>query len=397
LYQTARYVEAYNRVSTAIAAFDMAEANPNRIKSLKKQTPIEYAVSAVQRTQGAFNGLDAPLLFKKAPKLTTQFRKYQVMMAWNYGRALEQAFAGETTEMKVIGARTLAVTLAHAAITSGVRGMPWVAPVVAMVMMWGADDEEKLRLEAMSKGSYEDMLEQLIREKIDDKEWADLITRGVPAHFGWDVSGKIGHQNFFKLQPYSDLEVTRDGIPSYLFDLFAGPTAAQVRGLGAAAEDFQRGDYDKAIEKLSPRGLRQYLESYRLSNEGMTFTNGEVMLSDDKIELGQILRNTFGVPDAEISKLKWTRSQQYEIEKFYTDRQTELRSEYANAQRDKDRAAKKKLRQEWINLQRSKKKLRSFFNYASTTMDPKPVTDLAKTVVDRKKKARKDRRKLGTN
>ena len=397
LYQTARYVEAYNRVSTAIAAFDMAEANPKRIKSLKKQTPIEYAVSAVQRTQGAFNGLDAPLLFKKAPKLTTQFRKYQVMMAWNYGRALQQAFAGETTEMKVIGARTLAVTLAHAAITSGVRGMPWIAPVVAMVMMLGADDEEKLRLEAMSQGSYENMLEQLIRENIDDEEWADLITRGVPAYFGWDVSGKIGHQNFFKLQPYSDLEVTRDGIPSYLFDVFAGPTAAQIRGFGAAAEDVKRGDYDKAIEKLSPRGLRQYLESYRISNEGMTFTNGEVMLSNDKIELGQILRNTFGVPDTEINKLKWTRSQQFEIEKFYNDRQSELRSEFGNAQRDGDSEAMSEVKKEWVNLQRSKVKLNSFFNYSSTAMRPKPVTDLIRTIIDRKKKASKDRAKLGTN
>ena len=143
LYQVARYVEAHNRLSTAIAAFEMAKKNKSRLKALRIDNPLDYAITAVQHTQGAFNGLDAPLAIKKLPKLTTQYRKYQIMMAWNYGRAMKQAFAGETPEIKMIGWRTLGTTLSHAAITTGIKGLPLLTPFAGLVMLWGADDDEE--------------------------------------------------------------------------------------------------------------------------------------------------------------------------------------------------------------------------------------------------------------
>jgi len=89
LYQVARYVEAHNRVSSAIAAYDMAKKNPNAMRQMK-MTPMEYATSVVQDTQGNFSRLDAPLLLKALPKVTVQYRKYQFLMAWHYTDAFNQ-------------------------------------------------------------------------------------------------------------------------------------------------------------------------------------------------------------------------------------------------------------------------------------------------------------------
>lgn len=397
LYQVARYVEAHNRLATAIAAYDLAKKNPQRLKILKKDSPIEYAVSAVQRTQGAFNGLDAPLAFKKTGKLPLQYRKYQIMMAFNYGRAAKQAFAGESPEVKMIGWRTLGVTLGHAAITSGIRGMPWVSPIVGLALMFGADDEDEIAEKAKAAGGWDNYVEQTIRENVQDKDLANLLTRGVPAWLGVDFSGKLGHQNFFSIAPYSDLEFTRDGLTSYAFDLIAGPTASTLRNWGAANEARKRGDFWKATEYVMPRGLRQYMESYRYSTEGMTFTNGETMLDPRNIDIYNLMRNAIGLPDNEIQQIKWTRGQQIEIEKYFSERSSELTNDFNQAFRERDTDRMAEIRFEWRDLQRAKNRVRPFFNNAPNVLQPQPLDTLIKSVQSRRREAMKDRRMLGTN
>ena len=135
-------------------------------------------------------------------------------MAWNYGRAMRQAFAGESPEVKMIGKRTLGVTLAHAGLVAGLKGLPIIAPIGYLAMMFAnfkGDDDEDFANKARANNGYDNYVEQIIRENVEDKDVANLLTRGVPAYFGLDFSGKIGHQNIFAFQPYSDLEFTRDG------------------------------------------------------------------------------------------------------------------------------------------------------------------------------------------
>ena len=78
LYQIARMVEAYNRVSTATAAFELAQSQPAVTKRLGLSA-TEYAIGVVEDTQGNFSSIDAPLLLKKLPKVTGQYHKYQFM------------------------------------------------------------------------------------------------------------------------------------------------------------------------------------------------------------------------------------------------------------------------------------------------------------------------------
>ena len=175
------------------------------------------------------------------------------MMAWNYGRAMKQAMAGETPEVKRIGWRTLGVTLSHAAIVSGLKGLPIITPVAGLLMLWGADDETEFAEKAKANNGYTEYVEQVIREKVENKDIANLLTRGLPAYLGLDFSGKIGHQNIFAFQPYSDLEWTRDGVASYVFDVFAGPTASILRNFGGAGEELSKGDLSKAASLVLPK------------------------------------------------------------------------------------------------------------------------------------------------
>jgi hypothetical protein len=396
-FQVARYVESHLRLGTAIAAFEMAKRNPSVLKNYNMTSPIEYAVSAVQRTQGAFNGLDAPLAFKKMPKLTLQYRKYQVMMVWNYVRAAQQAYENETPGDRAMGLRTLGVTLAHAAITSGIRGLPWAGPIVALSMMRFGDEEDDIPDEAKAAGGYDEWLEQYIRDNVEDEKVADLLTRGVPAFFGIDMSSKIGHQNLFAFQPYSDLEITREGVPSYLFDIIAGPTASTIRQGIKGYEKVKSGDYMQAIEAALPKGQRQMLESYRLSTEGMTFKNGEEMLDPRSIDMKSLLVNALGIPSNEISKLRWTRGQQFELKKYFTERTGELNDAYHRAYRKKDREKMNSLKDEWRELQKAKRRVRPFFNGEPSALKPAPLSNLMRIPMQRRRQAGRNRRQLGTD
>ena len=401
LYQVARYVEAHNRLSTAIAAFEMAEKNPAVLRKLKVDTPLQYAVTAVQRTQGAFNGLDAPLAIKKLPKVMTQFRKYQIMMGFNYGRAAQQILQKESPEIRAIGMRTLGVTLTHAAITAGTVGLPWLAPIAYVASMalnaLEGDDEEIEANKAKAAGGYDRWLEQSIQESVEDKDLAILLTRGVPAFLGLDMSGKIGHQNIFAFQPYSDLNFTRDGITLYAADIVFGPSSSQLRNFGGSMEAFGRGDEMKGFELLMPKGARQYLESYRYATDGMTVTNGDVMLDPRNIDLTSLMLNAMGLPSTEINKIKWTRGQQYELTEYFSSESSRLRNEYIDAKADRDRAKQKELRQEWRDLQASKDRIRPFFNNERGTLQRQPVSDLLKAPRRQSKREDKYRKQLTGN
>ena len=54
LYNVAKFVEAQNRISTAVAAYDAARANPTKLAAMK-MTPEQYATAVVEDTQGNFS------------------------------------------------------------------------------------------------------------------------------------------------------------------------------------------------------------------------------------------------------------------------------------------------------------------------------------------------------
>ena len=401
LYQVARYVEAHNRLSTAIAAYEMAKKNKSTLRKLKIDNPIDYAVTAVQHTQGAFNALDAPLAIKKLPKLTTQYRKYQIMMAWNYGRAMRQAFAGESPEVKMIGKRTLGVTLAHAGLVAGLKGLPIITPIGYLAMMFAnfkGDDDEDFANKARANNGYDNYVEQIIRENVEDKDVANLLTRGVPAFFGLDFSGKIGHQNIFAFQPYSDLEFTRDGLASYLFDVFAGPTASIARNFGAGLEQiFAKDNLLKGASLFLPKGARHYIDSFVYATDGYKANNDDVILDPRKFSLTELIMTATGMPSSEMQTLKFTRGQQFKMVEYFTKSTSRITNEYLKAYKERDRKTMSKLRKEWRELQRAKDRVRPFFNDSRNVLTKSPISDLIKKPLYQRRREKKLQRRLGTN
>lgn len=364
LYQAARLVEAHNRISSAVAAFDMASDNP-QVAKRQGMTPTEYAISVVEDTQGNFSRMDAPLLIKALPKLTTQYRKYQLMMAWAYSNAIKQTFKGESPEIKAMGRRTLGYMTAHAAVFAGATGVPLVSTIAPYIIAGISGEDEPQDLD------------RWIMTNVPGKA-GEVLAKGAFNFIGLDMSTKLSQGKIFHPFPYLDYDVSEDGVKDLVFNLAAGPSGTTMINFTRSAEYFGQGDTLKGIEYMVPKGIRSAVESYRIATEGFSFKNGDVVVDPRDVDVPSLMLNALGLPSSAINKIKWTRSQQYELEQYFSEETSRIRREYIDAKNARDRDLTRELREEFKDLQKQKKRVRPFFGSDRKTLRRQPVSSLMK-------------------
>ena len=380
LYQSARYVEANNRIASAVAAFKMAQQNPQKMKRLK-MTPSEFAIRIVQDTQGNFSQLDAPAAFDVLPKTPLQFRKYQFQMLWLHVDAAKQAYKGADAGMKMAGFRKLSLMLGYTGVFGGLASIPGAnvgsALIQAVIAGISGDDEE----------NPPRSLERWIREKVEDERTATLLTRGVPAALGWDFSQKLDQSDLF--MPYNSkyvqLDPSRDGSLVFFAQLALGPSGTMVGNMGNVADFINRGNYYRAAEYMLPKGARSYLETMRFAQDGYE-TRGELEITNPtQFDAVDLLTNAIGLPSTDINQIKWKRGQQIEIKQWFEKQTTRIKRQYLDAHEDRDRDTKRELRNEWKELQKSKDRVRPFFNNSRYALQRSPVSDLTRAPRNRKR------------
>jgi len=385
LYQIARLVEAYNRISTATAAFEMAKANP-QVTNRLNISATEYAITIVQDTQGNFSAMDAPLILKKLPKITGQYRKYQIMMAWVYADATKKAFRGTSPEEKAAGKRTVGFALGHAAMFSGMTGVPvigMVAPLFMGIGNEGADEPEDL--------------ERWLQRNVGDETLGTILSRGLPAVFGIDMSTKLSQQKIFNPLPYSEFSADQESMRNIFFEAVSGPFGATASNAMRSIEYAKEGNVWRATEYALPKGVRTAMESFRLGTEGYSLRNGDVVATPDDFNGWSLALNALGIPATDINKIKWTRGQQYELNDWFEKEQSKIRKRYVEAKQNRNNKEAKKQMLAWKDLQKSKDRVRPFFNNERGSLRKTPLSSLLKAVKQQQKRQDKYRKQLGTN
>lgn len=385
LYQVARYVEASNRVASAIAAFDTARSHPQALRRMK-MTPEEYAIGVIQDTQGDFSAEETPLLLSKLPRTTTQFRKFQVMMAWLHADALKRTFSPNTpAHERAAAIRTTAYLFATTGFMAGTIGLP-AANLAAMAfqMAFGDDDEPK-------------DLEFYIRDKIGDPQLATLVARGVPAFLGVDMSTRMSLNDIFQPwnERYASPSTEREGALAFTSQIILGPTSGQVANIAQAVGRLQEGDIARGVEYLAPKGIRSMMSSLRLASEGMETRSGVVAADPREFDLFDLITNATGLPSSFVTNLYWTRGQQYELKEHFSNETSRLKAAYWDAYRDRDRARVKELREEFRELQKAKRRVAPFFHGAKDAPKPQPISSLTNTPRERRRQSREAQRAVG--
>lgn len=378
LYNVAKFVEAQNRISTAVAAYDAARANPTKLAAMK-MTPEQYATAVVEDTQGNFSQLDAPLLIKSLPKVVTQYRKYQLLMAWHYASAYKQVRWGSPQE-RAAGARILAYSIGHAAMGAGATGVPLLTTAFWLATFLGDEDEPQ-------------DLERFIKEKIDDGPLGQALSRGVFSTFGLDLSTKLNQAKIFHPLPYVDFEAGEEGARNIIMGA-VGPAGTTGVNFFRAAEYYGQGDLLKGIEYSMPKGIRSVAESYRLATDGMTTKSGTIVVDPRELDVASLLINAMGLPASEINRLKWTKGQQYELEQYFNKESGKIRRKYIEATRNRDREGQAEMRKEFRELQKAKDRVRPFFNDTPGVLKRQSISTLLRAPRAKDKLEKREQEKL---
>lgn len=328
----AQKMEAVNRLATAIAAYRMELAKTGNAKGA-----LEYADSIISQTHGDYTTTNAPRVFNTATgKVALQFRKFQLIQLTLLAKLVKNSFTGDD---RMAAFTALSFLLGHTAVMAGAIGLPGFAAISWLLgaVMGGGDDEPF-------------NLEEELRKSIGNEQLATLITRGVPAALGVDLSQKLGSGNVLSLLPFNDLDLSsRSGVESAAFAAFGGPagglTLRAVDGLSLMRD----GQYYRGLEQLVPTGVTNAMRAYRTAEEGVTRRNGDVLISPEEISGMESFWQAIGFQPTELALRQFRDTVKRDADQKFQSRAEKIRNAYLRAKDDPE--ARAEARERWAALQ----------------------------------------------
>ena len=251
-------------------------------------------------------------------------------------------------------------------------------------MALAGDDEDEPETEDLDRWIYENF----------DESWADAITRGLPAMMGVDMSTKLSQSKVFNPAPYTEFSTDPNDMMAAAAEIILGPSGTTGSNFVRAAAYFEEGNTARAVEYTLPKGIRTAMESWRINDEGYSLRNGAVVRDPGSFKGLSLVANALGIPVTELTKLKWKRGEQLELERYFSEEQSKIRKLYIRADKKKDKGAQKELMARWAALQKAKGKIRPFFNNEFSTLQYTNPINLVMSPVRAGKKERKLRRQL---
>ena len=178
-----------------------------------------------------------------------------------------------------------------------------------------------------------------------------LLTRGVPAALGVDVSGKFGFGNAFSILPYTDIDFSKGGYEKIITAL-SGPAigglgARYWQGIGQLADGKP---LDAAIS-IAPNGVRDALKAVKTGTQGVTRANGDVVIGADELDAFDSALIALGFPPTKLTERQYKQAVIDRTTKFLEERHAEIKKDYAQAYRDGDSDAIEAARLDWSELQ----------------------------------------------
>lgn len=333
-------LEMLNRLATGIAA-----ARLEGVGNAKNAT--DYADRVIIGTHGDYNAFNAPRLMRTPlGRMATQFRKFQLIQITMYTKLVSDALKGASPTERAVARRVLAYNLGHMAALGGAMGLPGFQ-LFSMVLgsIFGDDDEP-------------DDAEATLRRTLGNGPLTDALTRGVPNMLGVDLSGKVGSGTMLSLFPYADWNIeSRSGYQN-LLAAAAGPFVGGLMPKWAdAVGTAKQGDYYKALEKVLPGAIGNAIKGTRFAVDGVTTTRGVQAMSADEITWVDGLFQAVGLPTSTITDRNFRSGAEYKASKFFDEKVSQVKKDYVEAFQDNDTDAMAEARQEWLDMQATRKRL----------------------------------------
>jgi hypothetical protein len=274
-----RAIELVNRSTTALAAYRLG------LKKFQgdQQKAINHAIRAVNDTQFNYSTLNASrhmqsvLGSKSLARIVMQFRKFQQGVAYLLISNAYDALKAEDIETKREARKTLLGLFVTTGLLAGSLGFPGAGTAMFIANMIGQrfdDDDDPFDAETAWKNFLADQA---------GPEVGAILAKGLPVAFGVDLSKNLGLGDVLSPTPfYRSGSTGKESAGNMLLSL-AGAPAGTVADIWDGIYKLGEGDIDKAVEQMIPLKLaKNVLRSIRYSDEGMTDSRGNTVLTADE-------------------------------------------------------------------------------------------------------------------
>jgi hypothetical protein len=306
--------ERFNREVTALAAFRLEY---NRSKNYDKA--VQAANDAVVETQGDYSDMNAPRVFKHpAAKVLLMFKKFLQMMLYLYGRNLQIVMNRNkfTPEERSLAQNRLAGLLGTSAAMSGVIGMPFYWMVESIMNAIG-DDEDP----------YYDFTTK-VRETLPD-----FLVSGIPGSLtGANIASRTGFRDMPLLGFFPGIGAgaskseDSEGAIMDALKVATGPVGGMFLNVGRGVDQINDGKLYRGVETMLPSVLKNFMKSYRFTEEGARTLRGDPIVED--VSGYDAALQAFGFAPLEVA----TKQEKANVAmKFQTDAQRSKQKVYALA------------------------------------------------------------------
>jgi len=324
------YAEVVNRQTTALAAYRLArQGDKNHAEATELAANItwdsHFDYSNANRAR-VMQGGTAKVMF--------QFRQYSQQITFhmmhNLIRMYKKKFKGDQSisaeeyrESKV----QLLGTLGATGLMGGANAMPavWLAYMAAEIFNGDDLDEGEEPLDA--KAATYDYL-----AKVMGKDAADKAIYGL---FGAGVSSRISLGNLwfsFREHQLKQEKLWETTALTLAGPVMGGLASTSIRG----ASDIMDGDYQKGMERLVPKAVRDVSKGLRYATEGETNYKGDVIKSSEDFQWWQPALTALGISDADVMKRYEENASIKNLEMNIKRQRSALMTEYYRALLDGD-------------------------------------------------------------
>ncbi len=288
-------VEIVNRLSTALAAYELAmegksPRNPDGTWTAAHDAAVEYAYSQTIRTQMDYSSESTARFMREGggipfAKMIFQFRRFQQGMLYLLADNVKTAFSSDPAEAKAARA-TLGWLFATTGLMAGALGMPFVGTALWLASF--GDDEDD------PEGTTEVKLRNALADTFGT-ELGTILAKGLPAALGADISKRVGLGDVaspFPMARFDDARTGKDAAKELLFNA-AGPAFGMGASMWDGVQRLIAGDVQKGVEKLVPKMFADVSRGVRFGIDGMTDSKGNPI--QVPLDAGDVFLRSIGV------------------------------------------------------------------------------------------------------
>jgi hypothetical protein len=270
--------EVANRRITALAAYRLSRAEgQTHDQAVKTATDITW------RTHFDYSNSSRPRHIQSPTgRILLSMRSYQMNMLYMLGRNFHQAFKGESKQVKKEARYQIAGIIGMQALVAGGTGVVGYNTAFfiygILSTMWsaifggGEDEEDPFTAQQRFKETVLEMFGPYLGKV--------LLEGPLGATLNVDLTSRVGMPDLWFKSPMQDIESGKDAY-AYLLESVAGAPPAILGGfLKAYYDQFSQGNVVRGIETASPKAIKDMLKTWRYATEGLTQSDGDVVLAN---------------------------------------------------------------------------------------------------------------------